>query len=109
MVDYTQHTIMLQDGSLFNFKRRFKKKQHSLVTLVKYNIKMYMVIKIDLTTQQNGDDGHTVTVNTTGQVGPNLNITDLKTALRASRSTKPRIFCVRKTKASRQQKSRHSQ
>jgi predicted transposase YbfD/YdcC len=31
MLDYTQHTITLQDGSLFNFRRRFKKKQQSLV------------------------------------------------------------------------------
>lgn len=32
MLDYTQHTITLQDGSLFNFKRRFKKKKGSLLT-----------------------------------------------------------------------------
>jgi hypothetical protein len=34
MLDYTQHTITLQDGSLFNFRRRFKKKQESLLTLL---------------------------------------------------------------------------
>lgn len=34
MVDYTEHTIYLQDGRLFNFKRRFKKKQQSLVALL---------------------------------------------------------------------------
>ena len=34
MIDYTQHTITLQDGSLFNFKRRFKKTRQSLATLL---------------------------------------------------------------------------
>jgi predicted transposase YbfD/YdcC len=34
MIDYTQHTITLQDGSLFNFKRRLKKKQKSLLILL---------------------------------------------------------------------------
>lgn len=33
MLDYTQHTIFLQDGSLFNFKRRFKNKRESLFSL----------------------------------------------------------------------------
>lgn len=35
MVDYTQHTITLQDGSLFNFKRRFKNHNQSLVAVLK--------------------------------------------------------------------------
>jgi predicted transposase YbfD/YdcC len=35
MVDYTQHTIYLQDGSLFNFKRRFKRSQESLFSILK--------------------------------------------------------------------------
>lgn len=34
MVDYTQHSITLQDSSLFNFKRRFKRKQQSLLTIL---------------------------------------------------------------------------
>ncbi len=33
MVDYTQHTIYLQDGVLFNFKRRLKKQKQSLFLL----------------------------------------------------------------------------
>jgi predicted transposase YbfD/YdcC len=34
MVDYTQHTVYLQDGVLFNFKRRLKKKKHTLYLLL---------------------------------------------------------------------------
>lgn len=34
MIDYTQHTITLQDGTLFNFKRRFKRQQESLLTVL---------------------------------------------------------------------------
>jgi predicted transposase YbfD/YdcC len=34
MVDYTQHTIYLQDGVLFNFKRHLKKKKQTLFLLL---------------------------------------------------------------------------
>ena len=34
MTDYIQHTIKLQDDTLFNFQRRFKKKQQILSTLL---------------------------------------------------------------------------
>lgn len=36
MIDYTQHTIKLQDGSLFNFKRRYRKQQQRLLPLVEH-------------------------------------------------------------------------
>jgi len=34
MEDYTQHTIYLQDGTLFNFKKRFNHNQQTLVTFL---------------------------------------------------------------------------
>ena len=33
MENLPQHTIILQDGSLFNFKRRFRKKQQPLLSI----------------------------------------------------------------------------